>query len=234
MSRPLTVPRALVVAAAVFALTACSGSETSAPETAATPPPTLAPRIDDPVTSDEVIERFPDANAAYTIGARLIAENQIGADLPVPIAEVNSLDLSPTRDALTAARQKDWDRNLASLDDEDAYASIAVLHGLGVDSDDDLQFEDEASGEALSGGLRADGPPAIEQMITDPRLSVDEGRLRADFTSSATLRATADGKNYLIPISNKTTLWFKAVNGKWKIDGWNAEWDDLDVAELDD
>lgn len=185
--------------------------------------------VPQPSVSAEVKSQFGEQGAldAYNFGAKTILNNQLnGETLSKSREDVTADDIADVRAALTPVRQRDLDDRLSNIStDESAYADIAALKGVGA-SAGQLQVQDPTSGKTSAASLRSDVPSSsINRSVSKPQLSVDsDGRLKATFTSSGVLRATAGGDNYLVPISNKTSLWFQKSGDQWKIDGWTTDW----------
>ena len=192
-----------------------------------------------PAVSEEVATRFgeKDALVAYNMGAQFILDHQMdGNMISTDVADVDPSDLASTRKMLTPDRQKDWDaRFAAATTDKDAWAAIAGLDGVGL-ARGDIAITDPITSKQFTGTFRTDVSPSFNRKISSPQLTIaPDGRLKATFASNCTFRVKANNANYLVPISNKTTLWFKKAGNTWKIDGWYASWPkhDADTAVRD-
>lgn len=192
-----------------------------------------------PDVSADVEAKFgkADSLAAYNMGADLILKNQLeGEHLGTPINEVKASDLAEVRSHLSPDRQKDFDARVKDMgSDEEAYAAVVALTGVGV-GQGDISVTDPGSGKAYKGGLRTDvKDPGFNRSIQSPKLTVDtDGRLKATFKSGGSLRVHANDKNYVVSISNTTSMWFAKDGGQWKIDGWSADWSQQSPAAVVD
>lgn len=236
----------LVVIFIALVASGCGGGRDSKADTPAnTSTATATPKaetVDQPIADPEVpadvASKFGGEAmviVAYKKGAGLVQANQYNDRLGATMrGDFKKSDMRDYRDFMTAKCRGILDGNiddLASIDtkvSEEAKKNITPLVNFeGTES----EFVDPDTNKKVKAPFQTDVPsPFVDRKITNPEFVVDdEGRLKANFDSAATILATKGGKDYRVSYVSHMTLWLDPEDGKLLIGGWYNNGNDATV-----
>lgn len=167
-----------------------------------------------------------DALAAYQMGAQFIIDFQTDDRFLHLSTDTATVDkFADAQQYLTKVRQKDFAHHLECDDtNSDCYENAAALIFYGVNGQSGMHLKNPDTGKLDPATVRTDVRSVDGKRIKSANMFADEKRLAVEIKSISTMRVeTKTGQQGSFPINGDTTLWFKKVDGEWKIDGWSGK-----------